>query len=441
MPIMIEKSDVNGKGLLGHPKGFMVIAFTELCERFSNYGVLAILVLYMCGGLGEGGLGWQEASALMVLGIYRMTGCLTAVPGGFIADRWLGARVSVSIGAFLNAIGDMALSLPMTGAFFTGLALIAIGGGFYKPNITTVLGRLYKQDDPHKEAAFTIFYLAVNVGSLISFLLIGWIAQHFGWRMGFLLCGLCLLFGQLVYLCNQRNLRRTDLFSREQTAKTVKQPLTSAEWKCIWVILFSFIIEIVFMAAYEQGSGLLTLYVKKFTDCTLGDFTVPIPWFNALNPIMVIIFAPMLAALWTFLGSKKKDPSAIFKMGLGTAILGLAYVFMVAAVCERDASAIGKSSMIWIVLTYLFCTIGELAQSPVALSFITSFSPQRMVSQIMGWHVAVCGIACFAAAQIGSIAGKFGEKSVFIGLLIGTTLCGIVLCAVSRKIMSLAKDH
>ena len=422
------------KDIFGHPKGFMVVAFTELCERFSNYGMLGILVLYMCGALNKGGLGWEEVSAFTILGIYRMTGCLTAVPGGFIADKWLGARTSVSIGAFLCALGDMTLAIPATWTFFLGLALIATGGGFYKPNITTVLGRLYDPEDPHKEAAFTIFYLAVNVGSLISFLLVGWIAQRYGWRTGFLMCGLCLLFGQLVYLCNQRPLRRTDNVTPKVQEKVVRQPLTPYERKCIWLILFSFVIEIVFMVAYEQSTGLLTLYVKKFTDCTIGNFEVPIPWFNSVNPIMVIVFAPILAALWTFLGKRKKDPSAIFKMGLGTVILGLSYVFMVAAVFQRDASAIGKSSMIWIVLTYLFCTLGELAQSPVALSFITSFSPQRMVSQIMGWHVAVTGIACFAAAQIGSLAGKFGEKSIFLGLLIGTTLCGVLLCLISRKL-------
>ena len=426
------------KDIFGHPKGFMVVAFTELCERFSNYGALGILVLYMTGLVNKGGLGWMEASALTVLGIYRMMGCLTAVPGGIIADKWIGARRSVSIGAFLCAIGDMTLAVPYTWAFFIGLALIAMGGGFYKPNITTVLGRLYDPEDPHKEAAFTIFYLAVNVGSLIAFLLVGWIAQRYGWRMGFLLCGLFLLLGQLNYLLNQKPLRRTDNITPKTQEKVVRQPLTPYERKCIWVILFSFIIEIVFMVAYEQSTGLLTLYVKKFTDCLLvtplGKFEVPIPWFNSLNPIMVIVFAPMLAALWTFLGKHKKDPSAIFKMGLGTVILGLSYVFMVAAVFQRDASAAGKSSMIWIVLTYLFCTLGELAQGPVALSFITSFSPQRMVSQIMGWHVAVTGIACFAAANIGSLAGKFGEKSIFIGLLAGTTLCGVLLCLISRKL-------
>ena len=430
---------------LGHPKGFWIVAFVELCERFSSLGIASIIILYMGDTIEKGGLGWASAFAFTILGVYRMMSCVTAVPGGIIADRWLGARKSVTVGALACLVGDFILSLPSEAAFFAGLACLAIGGGFYKPNITTVLGRLYKPNDPHKEAAFTVFYLAVNIGSLIAGFAIGLLAKSYGWRSGFMLAGAVLLLGQIVYFFGQRYLRDTDgvlLKKSVESAGTTpkKIPLTPAEKRRIWVILFAFFVVIIFMIAYDQFSGLLPVYIERSTDRMLGSFQVPTPWYTSLNPLIVIIFAPLFAALWTFLGKRKCDPSAMVKMGLGVVVLGLAFSFMIFAVFQRDASSNHLSSMIWIVLVYFFCTIGELLQSPVALSFITSAAPARMTSQIMGWYIAASGVSCFLAAKIGSLAENFGEMKVFTALLVLTAGVGLVQLLFAGKIMRLMEE-
>lgn len=423
----------------GHPKGFWVVAFVEMCERFATCGIGAIMILYMKAG--EGGLGWASAYAFSVLGIFRMMACVTSIPGGYIADRWLGARRCVCIGALICLAGDFILAVPSEIGFFTGLVCLAVGGGFYKPNITTVLGRLYDPNDPHKESAFTIFYLSVNVGSLISTLAIGFLAKQFGWRCGFLLAGSVLLIGQIVYFFGQRFLMVTDQAVAKSSAKTVeKVPLTASEKRRVGVVLFSFVVVIVFMIAYEQLSGLLTDYIENSTNRLIGSFTVPTTWFNSLNPFIVIVFAPMLAGLWTFLSRRRRDPSAMVKMGLGAVVLGLGFVFMAIAACERNASPSHLSSMSWVVITYFFCTIGELLLCPVALSFITSTAPARMTSQIMGWYIAVQGLSCYLAAWIGSLADKLGEFKVFACLLIMTTLIGALQLAFARKITRFANE-
>lgn len=429
------------KNFLGHPKGFWIVAFVELCERFSSIGIASIIILYMGDTIAKGGLGWASAFAFTVLGVYRMTSCVTAVPGGLIADRWLGARKSVTVGALACLVGDFILSIPSEIAFFVGLVCLSVGGGFYKPNITTVLGRLYKTDDPHKEAAFTVFYLAVNIGSLIAGFAIGLLAKEFGWRSGFMLAGCVLLLGQIVYFFGQRYLRETDVVVKKAvlTARE-KIPLSPAEKRRLWVILFSFFVVIIFMIAYDQFSGLLTIYIEHSTDRMIGSFQVPTPWYTSLNPFIVIVFAPLFAALWTFLGKLKRDPSAMVKMGLGVVVLGLAFSFMILAVFQRDASSNHLSSMVWIVLVYFFCTMGELLQSPVALSFITSAAPARMTSQVMGWYIAASGISCFLAAKIGSLAENFGELKVFTALLVLTTGVGLIQLLFAGKIMRLMDE-
>ena len=426
---------------LGHPKGFWIVAFVELCERFSSLGIASIIILYMSDAIAKGGLGWASAFAFTVLGVYRMASCVTAVPGGLIADRYLGARKSVTIGALVCLVGDFILSVPSEVAFFAGLVCLSIGGGFYKPNITTVLGRLYRPDDPHKEAAFTVFYLAVNIGSLIAGFAIGLLAKEFGWRSGFMLAGGVLLLGQIVYFFGQRYLRQTDAVAKKTiAAASEKVPLSPAEKRRIWVLLFAFFVVIVFMIAYDQFSGLMPVYIEHSTNRMIGSFEVPTPWYTTLNPFIVIVFAPLFAALWTFLGKLKRDPSAMVKMGLGVVVLGLAFSFMVFAVFQRDAAPDHLSSMVWIILVYFFCTMGELLQSPVALSFITSAAPARMTSQMMGWYIAASGVSCFLAAKIGSLAENFGELKVFTALLVLTTGVGLVQLLFAGKIMRLMDE-
>ena len=424
--------------LMGHPKGLFILFFTEMWERFSFYGIRAILVLYMVDKIANGGFGWSDDKALMVLGVFQMSCYLTAIPGGMLADRWLGARKSVWFGCLFIMLGNFFLVVPQEWAFFTGLTLIALGGGGLKPNISTILGRLYKDGDPRQESAFSIFYMGINVGAFLSGLVVGAIALKYGWHNGFLASGIGMLFGQFLYIWGQRYLRHTDAVVAQTAEGTPRQPLTSAEWRRIGVIVFSFVSVIVFWAAFEQSGGLLNLYADRFTDRVIGPWTVPTPWFQSLNPLYIVALAPLMAMLWPWLAKRGKNPHAIVKMGVGTVIQGLGYLFMVAAVLQRDASATHQSSMIWVALVYLSCTIGELWLSPVALSFITATAPKQMTSFIMGCYLAVTGISGFLASRIGCFAQGHGELKVFLGLVIGTTALGLLQLAFSKKIIRAA---
>ena len=421
--------------VLGHPKGLFILFFTEMWERFSYYGIRAILVLYMVDKIATGGLGWTDEKAFAVLGVFQMCVYLTAIPGGILSDRVLGPRKSVWIGCLLIMLGNFSLVCPGVFAFYLGLTLIVLGGGCLKPNISTIVSRLYRPGDPRQESAFSIFYLGINVGSFFSGLVVGALALKFGWHFGFLASGVGMLLGQGVYVWGQKYLGDVDALAAREQSVAEKRPLTADEKKRIGIILFSFVSVIVFFAAFEQAGGLLNIYTDRFTDRALGAFTVPTPWFQSLNPLYIILLAPLAAMLWPFLAKRGKNPPAIVKMGLGNVILGLGFLFMVAAVLQRDASPTHQSSMAWIVLVYLSCTLGELALSPVSLSFITATAPRRMTSQIMGLYFAVTGIANYVAAKVGAFATGAGEKRVFWGIVIVATSFGLLQLAVAPAIL------
>ena len=421
--------------VLGHPKGLFILFFTEMWERFSYYGIRAILVLYMVDKIATGGLGWTDEKAFAVLGVFQMCVYLTAIPGGILSDRVLGPRKSVWIGCLLIMLGNFSLVCPGVFAFYLGLTLIVLGGGCLKPNISTIVSRLYRPGDPRQESAFSIFYLGINVGSFFSGLVVGALALKFGWHYGFLASGVGMLLGQGVYVWGQKYLGDVDALAAREQSVAEKRPLTADEKKRIGIILFSFVSVIVFFAAFEQAGGLLNIYTDRFTDRALGAFTVPTPWFQSLNPLYIILLAPLAAMLWPFLAKRGKNPPAIVKMGLGNVILGLGFLFMVAAVLQRDASPTNQSSMAWIVLVYLSCTLGELALSPVSLSFITATAPRRMTSQIMGLYFAVTGIANYVAAKVGAFATGAGEKRVFWGIVIVATSFGLLQLAVAPAIL------
>ena len=430
---------VKSKGeLFGHPKGLYVLFFAEMWERFSFYGVRAILVLYMVAAIADGGLGWTQKTSLLVLGLFEMGVYLLDVPGGLIADRWLGARKCVWFGCLLIMAGNFALVLPGLASFSAGLSLIVLGTGLLKPNISTMVSRLYADGDARRDSAFTIFYLGINVGSFFSGLVVGYLAMKFGWRMGFLASGFGMLLGQGVYVWGQRHLRGADRAPERADSVTAREPLSPADRRRIWVILYSFLMVLIFWAAYEQAGGLLNLYADKFTDRMLGSFEIPAPWFQSVNPLQIILLAPLAAVFWSYLGRRKRNPHEVVKMAVGTMILGLGYVFMIAAVLQRDASSTHMSSMIWLVLVYLASTIGELWLSPVALAFITRAAPKRMTSQMVGWYFAVVGIGGFLASWLGSFAEHWGEMRVFVILTVVTTLVGVLQLLFAKKVIRLA---
>ncbi|HPV20959.1 MAG TPA: peptide MFS transporter [bacterium] len=436
---------MESKKFMGHPVGLFVLFFTELWERFSFYGMKAILVLYMVASIEKGGLGWSNAKGLEIYGWYNMLVYVMAIPGGIIADRYLGQRKSVYLGGLLLCAGHLLLAYPPEAAFFSALGLIVLGVGLLKPNISTMVGELYPDGDAAKDAGFTIFYMGINIGAFFSGIAVGWLAYKYGWHYGFGLAGIGMIIGQIVYAYGQKYLGTAGLKKNvcidAATSRPVKCEFTAVEKRKIGLVIFSFLIVIVFWAAFEQAGGLMSLYTEQFTSRDLFGFTIPTAWFQSLNPFYIMIFAPVVASFWIMLSRIGKEPSALTKMGLGTMILGIGFLFMVGASVERGGDELAKSSMLWLCLAYFFHTIGELALSPVSLSFITNMAPKRMTSQVMGWYFAVTGIAGYFASKIGIFAETAGELKVF-GLIAGFTMFfGILLMIIAPKINKIADIH
>ncbi len=262
-PNPIEASNVN---LFGHPKGLFILFFTEMWERFSYYGMRAILVLFLTSKT-NGGLSWTDKNALMLYGIYTMLVYVMGIPGGIIADKVLGQRKSVMVGGGLLVAGHLLMAYTATWAFFAALLLIVMGVGLLKPNISTMVGGLYRSGDPKRDSGFIIFYMGINIGAFLSSLVVGYVGENIGWHYGFALAGIGMLFGQMVYAAGQKHIRHVgNLISKNQNDATSKVPFSKAEKDRIKVLLVSFLIVLVFWAAFEQAGGFMNLYTKNFTD-------------------------------------------------------------------------------------------------------------------------------------------------------------------------------
>lgn len=400
--------------LFGHPKGLFVLFFTEMWERFSYYGMRGILVLYMATSATaiDPGLGWTNKDAIWLYGWYTMLVYVASIPGGWIADKFLGQKKTVMLGGLLLCFGHGILAIPQSWAFFTGLLLIILGVGGLKPNISTMVGGLYKEGDIRRDSGFTIFYIGINIGAFLASITVGLVAYYYGWHYGFGLAGIGMLLGQLVFFWGQKHLEGVGEFSGGTKAslaeqEATKRPLNKIEKDRIIVLLISFLIVVVFWGAFEQAGGLMNLYTDAKVDRTTGmGFLPEIPAavFQSLNAGYIILFGTVIGGFWIAWKRKGKESSSLFKMAIGTIIMGLGYVFMMFASQEASAEAFGKASMMWIFLAYLFHTIGELCTSPVSLSFITKLAPLKYASLMMGIYFAATGFG-------NKLAGSIGESS------------------------------
>lgn len=426
---------------MGHPKGLFVLFFTEMWERFSYYGMRAILVLYLVAQTQDGGLGWTNAEALSLYGWYTMLVYLASVPGGIIADRFIGQKKSVMYGGLLLVAGHSLMAYTEMWAFYGALGLIIAGVGLLKPNVSTMVGELYSQEDKRRDSAFTIFYMGINIGAFLSALIVGYVAEAIGWHYGFAIAGVGMALGQLVYWKGQKYLIGAgEHHARNRPANEAheKTPLTKQERDRLLLLGISFLIVIVFWACFEQAGGYLNLYTDQLTNRDLFGFEVPASWFQSLNPLFIIMFGGVCASLWIMLAKKGKAVSSLFKMSLGTAVMGLGFLLMVAAAVEKNTSSSGLSSMHWLVGAYLFHTIGELFLSPVALSYVTKLAPKRMVASMMGIYFFTTGIANKLAAQLGALSESFGDFGTFAliaGIAIGA---GCLLMIFSPFLQKLA---
>ena len=486
------------KELFGHPIGLYVLFFTEMWERFSYYGMRALLVIYMIAQAGHkdgAGLGWTEVEALKLYGWYVMLVYVVSIPGGILADKVLGQRKAVMIGAFILVLGHGTLAIEASWAFLTGLGLIILGVGMLKPNISTMVGGLYKKGDIRRDKGFSIFYIGINLGSLLATTFIGLIVAKWGWHAGFGTAGVAMLFGLMVYIWGQKYIEHVGNKPTEQEKKDdvslvaifsniFKSPIhlvvfivmlvlslyagftfegvdhwgygalfiflsfvvglmmmiyqsleTRIEKDRILVVLLSFLIVIVFWGAFEQAGGLMSIYTEQKTDRMLLGYLIPTPMFQGLNAGFIILFAVAVANFWAKRKLKGKEASALFKMAIGTVIMGFGFIFMVFA--AREYGIKGHSGMHWLVLAYLFHTIGELSSSPVSLSFVTKLAPVKYASLMMGLYFAATGLGGKVAGILGENASELGEYTIFTGITIFTVVFALLVIALLKPLKRL----
>jgi len=399
----------------------------------------AILVLYLTREtLGDNpGLGWSSAEALALYGWYTMLVYVMSIPGGIIADKWLGQKKTVFLGGMFIAAGHLTLAVNNMVSFYTGLALIIAGVGCLKPNISTMVGGLYKLGDPRRDSGFTIFYIGINIGAALAPLLVGYIGEVYGWHYGFGLAGIAMLIGQAVYLWGQKFLKDVGNFipAPKLEGTKIRKPLTRIEKDRVIVLLISFIIVIVFWAAYEQAGGLMNIYTHDKINRELFGFEIPASLFQSVPAIFVIMFGTIVASFWSKRQRKGKESSSLFKMAIGTMVMGTGFLMMTGAAIEAQDG--GKAMLIWLILSYLLQVIGELSISPVALSFITKLAPLKYASIMMGIYFAASGLGNKVAGLVGELATHAGELEVFTGIFIFCLLFGLLLLVFFKKLKAL----
>ena len=442
----------------GHPRGLGTLFMTEMWERFSYYGMRALLVLFMVSAIQDGGLGLTDRSAVAIYGLYAASVYLLSLPGGWIADRLIGAQRAVWFGGIVIMFGHFTLAIPGIPTFFLGLILIALGTGLLKPNISALVGELYQPGDPRRDGGFTIYYMGINLGAFLGPLACGWLAAE-NWHYGFAAAGVGMLFGLIQFRLTKHHLgpagleparpdESTPVFRRRswlalcaalaviaallvgglaglirydavglsQSASYVIVAVTvaffgyilgfghlsPAERNRVIVIGVLIFAATVFWAGFEQAGSSMNLFAERYTVRDFGNFTVPASWFQALNPAFILILAPLYSMMWLALAKRQLDPSPILKAAVGLVMLGLGFAVMIVA-----AGLVVRGDTVlpaWLIFTYLLHTMGELALSPVGLSAVTKLSPRRYVGQMMGaWFLS----ASLGSILAGLIAGEF----------------------------------
>ena len=436
---MINNSE---KTLFGHPYGLYVLFFTELWERFSYYGMRALLVLFLISETTSEnpGYGWTESEAIYLYGWYTMLVYVAGIPGGWLADKVLGQKKTVMLGGALLVLGHSILAIDNITAFYTGLGFIILGVGGLKPNISTMVGGLYKSDDSRRDIGFKIFYMGINIGAFLSAIIIGGIGEVYGWHYGFGLAGIGMLFGQLVFMWGQKYLVGVGDYIGKQDnpdSEKMNKPLTSIEKDRVKVLLLSFLIVIVFWGAFEQAGGLMNIYAFEKTDRMISslNFEVPATWFQSLNAGFIVLFAVLVGKFWTWWKSLGRESSLLFQMAVGVIIMALGFAVMSEAALEFERN--GSSAMYYLVLAYLLHTLGELCTSPTAMALITKLAPVKYASLMMGTYFACTGFGNKLAAELGEMAQSAGEYEIFFGIFVFCSIFGILVILINKPLKRL----
>ncbi|MBP7272446.1 MAG: peptide MFS transporter [Saprospiraceae bacterium] len=458
----------NQKELFGHPRGLFLLFLTEMWERFSYYGMRGLLILFLTKSLMEGGLGFEKGHAGQIYGIYTSLVYLTPLIGGWLADNYLGQRWSITIGGITMALGQFALfycaSSSSISLLYLGLGLLIIGNGFFKPNISTVVGKLYPQGDKRRDSAFTIFYMGINLGAFLAPLICGYLAEDYfaikqtaadgsstvakyGFQYGFLAAGFGMVLGQILfnllarqYLGNIGVEPDAKVERAKANGNTVAVPLTPEERQRIIVIGVMVTFVIFFWAGFEQAGSTLSLYTDSYINRNLGGFLIPTSWFQSVNPLFIVILGPVFTWLWLALSKEGREPNTIIKMGLGMILLGLGFLLMLAAAAERggdNPDVAVKASLWWLVGTYLIHTMGELCLSPVGLSMVTKLAPARLASLLMGVWLLSSFVANYIAGATVEYVERMGSVKIFT-IIAGVTIAlGIIVLLISKKLVKM----
>ncbi len=472
----------------GHPKGLQTLFFTEMWERFSYYGMRALLTGYMTAALVAGGLGFDNKKAGIIYGLYTSSAYFLPIIGGWLADNVLGARRAVLIGGFIIMCGHIALALASSGTFFVGLVLVAMGTGFLKSNVSTMVGGLYGVNDARRDAGFSIFYMGINLGAFIAPIVCGQLRQGIGWHIAFGAAAVGMAAGLIQYVMGAGNLRGIGELPKAQALAAgeraqgsmspvskaivavligivvflgytqgvdwlywmpsviltalitvlligVDAKLTGREWKRIGMIFILFFFSAIFWMGFEQAGSSLTLFARDLTQNTIAGKAFAFENYQAVNSIFIIALAPVFAAIWLKLGNRQ--PSDFVKFAIALLFAGLGFLVMTYA---SSLVGGGKVSPFWLIFYYLLATLGELCLSPVGLSAMTKLAPAKMVGLMMGvWFLSI-SLGNFFAGVVG---GEFLAKpDVLVGLfgkVAAITLAGgILLLALTPIIKKLS---
>ena len=437
--------------ILGHPAGLFVLFFTEMWERFSYYGMRALLVLYMVDYLiknvragtvhvvgflplqrgVEAVFGPQNVQpmASQIYGMYTALVYLTPLFGGIIADRLLGQRKTVVIGGILMAIGQFFLAAESM--FLVGLFFLIVGNGCFKPNLATQVGGLYPPGDPRLDRAYSIYYMGVNLGAFFAPLVCGTLGQKFGWAYGFAAAGVGMVCGLIFYMWGQRFLAEDNL-TRGKKTHAEKVPLTSREWKVIIALMVLVIVNALFWAVYEQQGNTLQIFADRNADWHVLGFEMPSTWFQAVNPMFIFALTPLLISFWGWQSRRKKEPGSITKMALGCLLLGVSFVPLI-----YIAHGLGETqriSFLWLVGSTFILTIGELYLSPIGQSLVVQVAPPSLVSMLMGMWFLSNFFGNYLTGYLGTFYEKMPRDAFFI-MLGGLGLAaGIAIFALGKPL-------
>ena len=418
--------------LFGHPKGLFVLFLTEMWERFSYYGMRALLVYYMIKQLM-----FTQGEASQIYGLYTGLVYLTPLFGGILADRVLGQRRTVILGAVLMAIGHFLMAFQSV--FFPALLFLILGNGAFKPNISTQVGSLYPAGDPRRDRAFSIFYVGINLGAFFSPLVCGTLGEVYGWHYGFSAAGVGMVIGLLIYLSGQRWLAPDNLMERELAGETALPPITTEEKNRMWGLIAVCFISVAFWAAYEQQGNTLALWADTNTDRLIFGWEFPASWYQSLNPALVFLLTPVITTLWAWQSKKQREPSAVTKMAVGCFLLAAGFLVMIPAAMSY-ASDGTPVSVLWLFFFTLLVTLGELYLSPVGLSLVTKLSPARIVSMMMGIWFLSSFFGNYGAGFLGHYWEKIPKDAFFL-MIAAMAFCAGVAILLILKPLKRAMGH